>query len=77
MCPVDVDIQEEKFLVMEQGVEVEVGQTTVVLELEEEANGYTKRVYQISNSIIATGHSVSHSFLYPMGVYLLCINDYV
>ena len=44
---------------MEQGVEVEVGQTTVILEREEEEHGYTKRVYQISNSLIATGHSVS------------------
>ena len=51
--------QEEKFLVVEQRTEVEVGQTIVVLELEEEENGYTKRVFQISNSLIAAGHSVS------------------
>ena len=44
---------------MEQGTEVEVGQTIVVLELEEEGNGYTKRVFHISNSLIAAGHSVS------------------
>ena len=44
---------------MEQGTEVEVGRTVVVLELEEEKNGYTKRVFQISNSLIVTGHSVS------------------
>ena len=44
---------------MEKGTEVEVGQTIVVLELEEEEKGYNKRVFQISNSMIATGHSVS------------------
>ena len=52
-------LQEEKFLVREQGSEVEVGQTIVVLELEQEENGYTKRVFQISKSLIAAGHSVS------------------
>ena len=44
----------------EKGTEVEVGQTIVVLEQEEEGNGYTKRVFQIcSNDLIAAGHSVS------------------
>ena len=57
---------------MEQGVEVEVGQTTVVLELEEEEHGYTKRVYQISNSIIATGHSVSLLLFKPMMKDIMC-----
>ena len=67
--------QEEKFLVMEKGTEVEVGQTIVVLELEEEENGYTKRVFQISNSLIATGHSVSFLLFTPMkwwSIYCIC-----
>ena len=45
------------------GVELEVGLTTIVLELVEEEYGYTKKVYQISSSSTGTGHNVSLSLI--------------
>ena len=46
------------------GVKFEVGLTTIVLELMEEENGYTKKVYQISsNSSTGSEHNVSLSLI--------------
>ena len=59
--------KEEKLFVSEQGIEVEVGHTTVVLESEQEELGHVKRVYEICNRGLAQSNRVSKTwtlFLY-------------
>ena len=56
---------------MEQGLEMEVGHTTVVLEGEEEEGGHVKRVYQICNLGLAQKNQVSRTTItdiYPISM---------
>ena len=54
--------KEEKLFVLEQGIEMEVGHTTVALESEQEEAGHVKRVYQICNHGPAQRSSVSRTW---------------
>ena len=53
--------QEQYLLMQKRGCEFEVGRAMVNLEFKEEENGYTKKVYQVSNRSTGTGHNVSLS----------------
>ena len=63
--------KEEKFFVLEQGVEMEVGHTTVVLESEQEEGSHVKRVYQICNHGLAQRSSVSSNWITETILFLI------
>ena len=56
--------------VSEQGIEMEVGLTTVVLESEQEEGGHVKRVYQVCNHGLAQKNSVSRTWITESTLFL-------